>query len=158
MPSIPKKIKLSPVYISMLSFWIKYHSLSPEKEADICRKILWCNKRITSEGCPIYWKSWENKGILRMGDICHETKDLLLSHDEVSECYRMLHVGFSTKHPAPNWRDPTIFDNSSGIAIQFPCYTSQYWQNRITQILPSTDGGKQWATHYNSTMREMVGE
>lgn len=51
--------------------------------------ILWFNNRIGPGKAGICWQKWQDKGIEKLGDICHELDGRLMSHTEISDKYNV---------------------------------------------------------------------
>lgn len=75
----------SKFYSELYRSWNEFHSFPPSSESDIRGERLWNNQWITSSGASLYWRSWEEQGISRISDICHEAEPRTLSHKEIAE-------------------------------------------------------------------------
>jgi hypothetical protein len=65
---------------------MKHFKLTPDSRIDILEQSLWLNKNITIKKKPIYWKSWQNKGIHTLSNLLdHENK--FLSHIDINRLY-----------------------------------------------------------------------
>lgn len=83
--ALPPGLKSSRFYSETFELWLQLHGFSPSSESGIRWEILWNNKRISIEGKPLTWISWQQHGITRIGDIIHPTEGRFLSHLELND-------------------------------------------------------------------------
>lgn len=129
---IPEGARSDPFYSYLFALWNAYHAFSPSQEDDISRELIWNNKFITSGGAPLFIKSWENKGISRIDDICQPGEGRLCSHTEISAKYdvkctfldalniRLLIPLAWREALTADWRPPPLPPSLSGVDIRLP--------------------------------------
>lgn len=129
---VPEGVTEIPFYYKLFDLWNKYHALPPVEEGDIRRECIWNNKFIICGGTVLSEKSWENKGILRINDICQPGEGRLCSHLEIVEKYNVrcsfldaLKLGLSIpvawrRALTPAWRKPPLPPSLSGILLVLP--------------------------------------
>lgn len=73
----------------MLSTWRKYRNVDPVGKTAIRKEHIWFNDRIRAETTHLNRRTWEETGIVTIGDLCHESEDRLLSHTEIATKYSL---------------------------------------------------------------------
>lgn len=81
----PTGINHDPFYQMIFKLWSTFHGYYPQGEEDIRRESIWGSKWITSDGHPIYRRTWESRGVHSIQDICYPVKGRFPSQQELSE-------------------------------------------------------------------------
>lgn len=84
-PSFPEHRTGFRFYRDMMTVWRKYRCFEPVGESAIRKEHFWFNDRLSTTNTHLNWKKWEQRGIVTIGDLCHESEDRLLSHTEISD-------------------------------------------------------------------------
>ncbi len=81
---------------------------------EITNESIWLNINITSAGKPIYWKSWDEKGIYKVGHLLND-EGIFYSEKDICEKYRVqctfLNVLQLRQSIPKNWRDIIVNSN-----------------------------------------------
>lgn len=70
-PKTPLPKEKYKFYQEMLKVWKKYKKFELEQESTVRKEALWFNQRISPGSSGILWLTWQDKGIEKIGDICH---------------------------------------------------------------------------------------
>ena len=84
---INKELCSSPFYRQILKYWYDFYSNQP-CQLLIKGEKLWHNKFILIQQKPVYYKTWESAGIVKLSDLY--SKDLLLTTNELSLKYNVV--------------------------------------------------------------------
>lgn len=79
---------ISPFYRAVLNTWFQVRDRPPSTELEIRSQVIWENHWISSPQHFLkreLWKRWMEAGILLINNICHDTENRLLGHEEMSE-------------------------------------------------------------------------
>jgi len=80
--------KIPSFYLDIHKEYMKHFKQTPNNITDILDQSLWLNKHITIQNKPIYWKHWQNKGIMTVSNILdHENK--FLPYTELNRIYKL---------------------------------------------------------------------
>lgn len=84
----PKYITpVSQFYAQMMRTWTMAHDFPPENEQEVREEVIWDNKQISSPKAMLQsesWRQWLEAGIVNVHQLCHQTEDRMLGHQEIS--------------------------------------------------------------------------
>lgn len=83
---------ISPFYRAVLSTWFQARDNNPTTELEIHSQVIWENHWISSPQHFLrreLWKRWIEAGIIIINDICHDTENRLLGHEEINEKFHI---------------------------------------------------------------------
>jgi hypothetical protein len=66
-----------PFYKELLTMWASLHYTEPEDPIEIRQQTIWLNSNIKIDNKVIYYKEWQQKGIIKIKDIVNDKGQLM---------------------------------------------------------------------------------
>lgn len=113
-PKLFKSFSGNNFYSALLTTWARFRCFPPESESAIRREPLWSNQFIQWALPENRRRVWQNVGVERVGDVCHDSEGRLLSHSEITSkfgitCSFLDALGLRLSIPL-SWRS-SLMDN-----------------------------------------------
>ena len=70
-PHVPK------FYRDILTVWQELHSKNPSTDNDYQHEIIWNNRFVRIDGKPVFYLSWDRKGVFKIHHLSNENRNFL---------------------------------------------------------------------------------